>query len=174
MAFKMKGSTHYGKNPLKQKRELPTLKQEPQPSQLFPKIENRIGKMTAEPSHRIGKMTAEPTLEKAPQRSFVDFNEQTRMYEQPKLIPLPKTQVEKQRLRKKEMLKKSPAKFDDTVKGKSKKVAKHPLYNKLPSWAKTAYNKLNEKQRANVNKNKSESQLLNSLGGYSPKFEGGD
>ena len=163
MAFKMKGSTHYGKNPLKQKRELPTLKQEPQPSQLFPKIENRIG-----------KMTAEPTLEKAPQRSFVDFNEQTRMYEQHKLIPLPKTQVEKQRLRKKEMLKKSPAKFDDTVKGKSKKVAKHPLYNKLPSWAKTAYNKLNEKQRANVNKNKSESQLLNSLGGYSPKFEGGD
>ena len=145
MAFKMKGSYHYGKNPLKQ---------------------------------RIGQMIAYPQ-EEATQESFPDLNNQ--MYKLPELIPSgdypearPKTQVEKQRLRKEKMRKRSAVKFDDTVKGKSKKVAKHPLYDKLPSWAKTAYNKLSAKERANVNKNKSESQLLNSLGDYTPKFEGGD
>ena len=150
MAFKMKGSTHYGKNPLKQKQS--------------------VGQMTA-----VSTLDAENKKAKEIQERFNKTLEQDLIkYQPPKLIPLPKTQVEKQRLRKEKMLKKSPAKFDDTVKGKSKKVAKHPLYDKLPSWAKTAYNKLNEQERANVNKNKSESQLLNSLGDYTPKFEGGD
>ena len=131
MAFKMKGSTHYGKNPLKQKYE-----------------------------HSIpGKG---PELIRGPHKPKRDGSQDPKPIGtyKPKPGDGPKPM--------------SALKFDDTVKGKSKKVAKHPLYDKLPSWAKTAYNKLSEKERANVNKNKSESQLLNSLGDYTPKFEGGD
>ena len=97
MAFKMKGSHHYGKNPLKQKQS--------------------VGQMTA-----VSTLDAENKKAKEIQESFNKTLEQDLIkYQPPKLIPLPKTQVEKQRLRKEKMRKRSAVKFDDTVKGKSKR-----------------------------------------------------
>ena len=143
MAFKMKGSTHYGKNPLKQVYDLNT----------------QIGR----------QLDKKDTIIRGPHRPKRDGSQDLKPIMKDKLVtgnykPKPSDKIKPM----------SALKFDDTVKGKSKKVAKHPLYDKLPNWAKTAYNKLSEKERANVNKNKSESQLLNSLGNYTPKFEGGD
>ena len=56
----------------------------------------------------------------------------------------------------------------------NKEVKKHPLYNKLPAWAKEAYNKLDEEGKRVALKNKTEDQLLNYLGDYTPEVEGGD
>jgi len=46
-----------------------------------------------------------------------------------------------------------------------KNELKHPLYDKLPSWAKKTFDGLSERdKRFQIKNNKSESQILNSLG----------
>lgn len=70
---------------------------------------------------------------------------------------------------------KTPVYQKEEKKGeKTTGVTKHPLYDKLPAWAKEAYNKLDEAGKRAALKNKSETQLLNYLGDHTPEVEGGD
>ena len=156
MAFKMKGSYHYGKNPLKQKYTPPGTKKGPELIR-GPHKPKRDGSQDLKP---IGTYKPKPGDGPKPLKQKQSVGQMTAV-----------STVDARNKKEKEI----QESFNKTLEqDKSKKVAKHPLYDKLPSWAKTAYNKLSAKERANVNKNKSESQLLNSLGDYTPKFEGGD
>ena len=60
-----------------------------------------------------------------------------------------------------------------TNKQKRERTAKHPLYDKLPSWAKKTFDSLSESDKIfQIKNNKSESQILNALGdisGRTPK-----